>query len=204
MKLSCADIETLLAMSPEEKWDLVCKDIKDDGETGDLALLLGTRLDIATQRAEVAAELYHAGRVKYILATGGVKWKHGDELISEADWMKQVLMEEHVPEDAILLDNEARTTLENMICSTLVISRTVRLSKISKVIIVTSQTHMQRSLALAKALLPRKFHLSACPCFHEKPVEQWLAVEKNQKTLNLYIELTKNLIDNGIVEDIEF
>ena len=32
MKVSCMNLDKILAMSPEEKWDFVCKDTKDDGK----------------------------------------------------------------------------------------------------------------------------------------------------------------------------
>ncbi len=190
-------------MSPEKKWDFVCKDIKDDGKTGEVAILLGCWPEIAIERAKAAAKLYKAGRVNYIVASGGVKWEYCGEQISEADLMKRVLMEDGVPEDAILLDQEARTTKENMLCSALVLNRTIKFSNIDSVVIVTSQNHMLRSLALAKALLPRKFRISGFPSYPKETREEWLAIEKNRIGLDKCIQLLKGLVDDRIVEDID-
>ena len=203
MKLSCVNLKTLLDMTPEQKWDFVCSDIKDDGETGDVAILLGCWPEIAIERAKAAAELYHAGRVKYIVASGGVKWEYEGDMISEADLMAHIMIENGVPENAIILDNEARTTIENMICSTLALNRTAEFPKIKSVIIVTSVLHMQRSFALAKAFLPRKFQISRYPSYQELSKEEWLSIDKNRKTLNNCISLFKGLIDDGIVDDVE-
>lgn len=203
MKLSNIDINDLLARSYEEKWNIVCGNVKDDGETADVAILLGSRPARAIERASAAAELYRAGRVKHVVASGGVKWEHDGEELSEAELMKRVMIAKGVPEEAIILDNEARTTVENMICSTLVINRTVKISKTDSVIIVTSQSHMRRSLALAKALLPRKFKISGYPSYPDKTKEEWLSDENNCKILDSCITLLKSLVDNRVVEDVD-
>ena len=203
MKVSNINLEMLKEMTPEQKWEFVCGNIKDDGESGQVAILLGCWPEIAIERAKAAAELYHTGRVQYIVASGGVEWEYEGEQISEADLMARIMKEDGVPESAILLEKEARKTVENMICSTLVLNRALQLPNIESVIIVTSVTHMQRSLALAKALLPRKFRISGYPSYPETSTEEWIAVEKNQKILDICITLLKGLVDNGIIEDME-
>lgn len=203
MKYSDFSLEDLQALSYQEKWNIVCKNVRDDEKSGDVALLLGGNPKNAIDRAHTAAKLYLAGRVKYIVASGGVCWDYNGENISEAYLMSRVMQEDGVPESAIILDNMARTTKENMICGTLVINRTLRFDNIEHIIIVTSQNHMQRSLALARAFLPRKVTVSGCPYIPAQPVEQWLESEENQRSLDGAIRLTKCLVDNKIVEDIE-
>ena len=203
MKLSSIELNKLLDMSPEEKWEIVCGKVKDDGRSADIAILLGSRPARAIERANAAADLYLAGRVKYIVPSGGVKWEYEGEELSEAELMQRVLVGRGVPEDAIFLDNEARTTVENMICATLVINRTVKISKNDSVIIVTSQSHMQRSLMLARALLPRKFEISGYPSYPDAPKDEWLAKEENVKLLDGCITLIKRLVDSRFVEDMD-
>lgn len=205
MKLSSINKEALLALSPEEKWNFLCKDAVDEGEKADVALLLGTAPKLAEERAVAAAELYRNGRVNYIVASGGVKWEWNGKEETEAELMREVLIREGVPSEAIFLDNEARTTLENMICGLLVIARNLKISKTDGVIVVTSETHMKRSIALAKALLPRKFKISGCPAFGKgKPtMEEFLSVEENKKRMDGCITLIKRLVDRNVVEDME-
>ena len=192
-----------MAWSPEEKWEFMCGDIKDDGAAGDAAILLGGNPHNAMERAEAAAALYRAGRVNYIVASGGVEWEYGGELLSEADLMKRVLLAGGVPEEAILLDQLARTTKENMLCSTIVLERTLKIARIDSVVIVTSQAHMKRSLALARALLPRKFQISGYPAYPKQTREEWLSVEKNRSALDNGIRLIKGLVDGRVVEDMD-
>lgn len=203
MKISRLNLEKALALTPEEKWELVCKDAREDGESADVAILLGCPPRGAVERAKCAAGLYLSGRVKYIVASGGVEWEWQGEMICEALLMRRVMVEAGVPDEAILIDNEARTTPENMICSTLVISRNLKLSRTESVIIVTSEFHIQRSMALAKALLPRKFKIFACPAIPKESRQEWLKNEKNLCDLNNSIKFLKRLVDNRVVEDIE-
>ncbi|MBR2615557.1 MAG: YdcF family protein [Clostridia bacterium] len=201
MKLSEINVEALLSKTWEEKWDFVCRDMKDGGETAEVALLLGTFPKEAISRAKTAARLYRDGRVQYIVPSGGVEWELGGERLREAELMKRVLLSEGVPEEAILPDYEARTTVENMICGALTIARGIKLKNVSRVLLVTSLFHMQRSLALARALLPRKFTVFACPDPQDR--DEWLREEENRIRLDKSIVLLKNLVANGVVEDVE-
>ena len=184
MKITEIKKEVLMALPPREKYDFVCGGIVDDGKSAPVALLLGGNPNNARNRALAAAELYLAGRVQHISPSGGVKWDIDGEMISESYFMKRVMMEKGVPEEAIILENEARTTKENMFYGTIQIERKFHFEKIDHVIIVTSETHMKRSLALAKAFMPRKITLSGYPAFHNAPTEEWFESEANRKALN--------------------
>lgn len=191
------------ALTIEQKWRFNCEGIKDDNKSADVAILLGTRPEKAYERALAAAELYRLGRVKYIIPSGGVKWELDNEQVSEADYMEGVLISHGVPAEAIVKDNEARTTKENMICSTLAINRKWRVGKIDSVIIVTSAAHMKRSLLLARALLPRKYEISGYPAPIRESKEEWLADEYNKRVLTNAVNLIKELVDDRIIEDVE-
>ena len=190
-------------MTAEEKYNFVCGGVADDGMSAPVALLLGGNPGNALPRALAAAELYRSGRVSRIVPSGGVKWDIEGEMISESHYMKRILMENGVPEEAIILENQAATTKENMICGTLQINRKLHFEKVDHVIIVTSNWHVKRSLALAKAFMPRKITLSAYPAFPAVSAEEWLASEANLKALDTEIRLLKDLADSGVVEDIE-
>ena len=201
MKLSEVTKEFIAQMPFEDKYNFICGDIVDDGMSAPVALLLGGNPNNAIPRAKAAAELYHSGRVSYIVPSGGVKWDFFGEQVSESHYMKRVLMEAGVPEEAIILENQATTTKENMIFGTLQINRKLHFEKVDHVIIVTSRSHMKRSIALAKAFLPRKVTVSAYPANHEATIAglngstgAWIAKE---------LDLIKGLVDSGLVEDME-
>ena len=204
MKFSQISKEQLASLTLEQKWNVNCGGISDDGKSGDVALLLGGAPIRAKERALAAAELYRQGRVRYIVPSGGVKWDVDGEIISECDYMTRILLSHGVPQEAIIEENEATTTKENMLYGAIRINRTLRLDHIEHVVIVTSVTHMKRSLALANALLPRKLSISAYPSYPEMSREEWLANPENQRTLTKVILLMKDLVDYRIVEDMEF
>ncbi len=201
MKLSEVTKEYIAQMPFEEKCNFICGNIVDDGMSAPVALLLGGNPNNAIPRAKAAAELYHSGRVSYIVPSGGVKWDFFGEQVSEANYMKRVLMEAGVPEEAIILEDEARTTKENMIFGTLQINRKLKFEKVDHVIIVTSRSHMKRSIALAKAFLPRKVTVSAYPANHEAIIAGM--PESEGKWIAKELDLIKGLVDSGLVEDIE-
>ena len=201
MKLSEITRADIAQMPFEKKYEFICGDIVDEGKSAPVAILLGGNPNNARPRALAAAELYRSGRVSYIVPSGGVEWDFDGEMISEANYMKRMLIENGVPEEAIILENEARTTKENMIYGTLQINRKLKFEKVDHVIIVTSRSHMKRSIALAKAFLPRKVTVSAYPANHEATIAglnestgAWIAKE---------LDLLKGLVNRGLVEDME-
>ncbi len=60
-------------------------------------------------RAERAGALYHEGFVHHLVLTGGV----GDNPPSEAEAMRRVLRGQGVPDEAMLLEEQATTTAES-------------------------------------------------------------------------------------------
>ena len=199
MKISEMTEQELLALPVDRKWEFLCGKVGDDGKDADYALLLGTSPEIAKYRAEAAAELYLQGRVKYV-PSGGVEWEMDGERISEANYMKRILLLAGVPEEAIIMENEARTTKENMIYGALQINRRTKYYTEKRVAVVTSANHTVRSLALAKSFLPRFVELSAYPSRADETYESCLA---DPTMLDRELHLIHGLIHKGIVCDME-
>ena len=202
MEMSELTPEVVQRLTPEQKWEICCSGIRDEGESAETALLLGSRPDRAVERALAAAELYRQGRVRTVIPTGGPKWEYRGEQLSEAEIMSLVLRENGVPDEAIVPENEARTTAENMICGTLQMLRHYHRIPDS-VIIVASVTHMKRSMALAKALLPRKIRVSMYPSDPAMDRDEWLRLEDSRNHLDDSIRYHRELIENGDTEDFE-
>lgn len=197
MKFSQTQTEALLRLPDGDKRRILYTGWADDGKPADAALLLGSRL--CEERAAAAAALYHAGRAPYIVPSGGVQWEWGGEMISEARYMARLLRQAGVPEEAIILEDEARTTKENMICGTLQLGRALHLQNLHRVIIVTADYHMKRSLALARCLLPRHVEIG---CAASPPPAA--APERLPKAIDSELSLLKGLVDAGMIPDIEF
>ena len=205
MKISAMDLEDILALPWEKKLDFLCGEANDNGETADIALLLGTEPVLAAERAAATALLYKSGRIKYVVPSGGVKWDCGGENLSEAELMQRLLINEGVPEDVIFIDNDARTTQENMSCGADVILNTPILSAAKSIMIVTSETHLKRSLALANAIIPKQFGIVGYPAFSGGKItlDEVLKTEELQRRIDWCITLIKGLVDTNTVEDMD-
>jgi uncharacterized SAM-binding protein YcdF (DUF218 family) len=95
--------------------------------------------DTATTRVDTAAKLYAAGRAPKVLLSGGAL--EGD--VSEARGMAHAIKQMGVPEDALILENDSRSTYENAALT----EDQLKAHAIRKVLLVTSALHMPRAVA---------------------------------------------------------
>jgi len=89
-----------------------------------------------------AARLYHAGKAPLVILSGGRDPRRPDSW-SEAESGAIFLRDLGVPDEALILESEARTTRDN---ATLV-AEILEQRGLDKVLLVTSASHMRRSLA---------------------------------------------------------
>ena len=156
MRLSEIGRDELDGLPVAAKTRIVFGGVRDSRGRADAALVLGCGSPREmTERADAAATLLRAGRVRLLVPTGGVRHPTEFGEITEAEYMERRLRERGVPEDAILFENEARTTIENMIYGTLALERVGTQGRPFSAFVVTSAWHMRRSMALAKSYLPR-------------------------------------------------
>ena len=104
------------------------------------------RIDIefndSVDRVHKTAELFHAGKAPYVIVTGGNQpWSTSQA--SEADLIRDLLVEWGVPRDVIMLEGSSRNTRENaMFTKNLVDS-----IHCDQALLVTSAAHMPRAMA---------------------------------------------------------
>lgn len=199
MKVSEYTKKQLLSMTFEEKWEFLCSDIKDDKKPALVALVLGGRPLRANPRAHEAAKLWHEGRVKYLVVSGGVQWDVDGELLSEAEYMKKILLEDGVDEDAIILENSARTTIENFLFGSILIIRKFGF-KCKGVMIVTSVEHMKRSLALANVFMPKMFEILYCPAQMDVAYDD---CKEHPEKLDREVGIISDIIRDKVIDDME-
>jgi len=89
----------------------------DHARPSDVIIFLGGGMERNNQpgpsmirRADHAAELWHQGIAPFVICTGGTP---GFATRSEADGCSQLLQERGVPAEAIVLEDQARSTEEN-------------------------------------------------------------------------------------------
>jgi len=119
---------------------------RDDTAPADAALVLGFALapDGSAQpqlqgRMAHAIDLYQHGTVKRLVLSGGAT-KNGH---TEAGVMRDLARAAGVPADALVLDEAARSTIENFACSRPLLGS-------ARVLLVTEPWHMTRAELLAK------------------------------------------------------
>ena len=119
--------------------------------TAEVAILLGAYTDgfrpsrPLMARLHAGLWLYRLNYVRYVIVSGG---KGKDETVSESRSMKRFLMLNGVPAAVILEDTQSGDTWENLVNSRSLMER----FQVHKAVVVTSDYHLPRALAVARQL----------------------------------------------------
>jgi uncharacterized SAM-binding protein YcdF (DUF218 family) len=117
----------------------------------DVAIILGAYTDgyrpspPLKSRLRAGIELYRRGYITYVIVSGG---KGEDESVSESSAMKRFLIINGVHPDYILEEPKSKDTWENLRNS----RKAMTQFNLKSAIIVTSDYHLPRALAVAKQL----------------------------------------------------
>lgn len=118
-------------------------------ERGETAIVLGAAVDdeepspVFAARIDHAVDLYRAGRIKRLLLTGG---RSQEDSLSEAEAGAAYARKKGVPAASILLEDQSRTTRQNLENAKLVLKD----SASAPVLIVSDPLHMRRAMAMAR------------------------------------------------------
>ncbi|MFD1676010.1 YdcF family protein [Alicyclobacillus fodiniaquatilis] len=113
------------------------------------------------ERTERAVDLFNHGRAPYVLFTGGDKY--GQHRVPEAVVLRDKALALGVPEACTLIEIASNNTLENIICSLLVLERQFGLHKLKRLLLVSSPGHMRRCILMCRTFLPPWVELVWCP-----------------------------------------
>ena len=203
MRLSQTAYEALETLPDAALERIVFGEYRGDDKFYDVALLLGCGGDHARVRAEAAAELYRAGRTRYILASGGMPHPKFGQTITEAEEMTRHLLKAGVPRAAILQEHEAKDTHENIIYGTLQIRRQLRFRNVARLCVVTSQEHLRRGMALARFYLPATVEVSGYAAIHPQTcLAHWGEFSQGRQRVCEEAKLLKKLIEDRDIPDI--
>ena len=125
----------------------------------DYAIVHGWKPEQAIKRAQYALHFYRRGGTEKIIVSGGVKHEYCGEILSESEIMKKFLLQNGVPETAIIADNSAEDTVQNMVCSLVEMCKSTGVYGVKSVTVITEPFHMLRSLLLADIYLPNYFNV---------------------------------------------
>lgn len=200
MKLSQLKDEDI---TPEIAHRLVFDGVEDrTGERGDCILVLGGSAPFA-DRVPKAVELYKSGLAPKIVMSGGPVWDTPYGRMSEADAMAACAMELGVPEEDIIRDNLARTTVENMICGALAMGRAMKFPNVKKVLLVTSYYHMKRAKRLADLFLPPYLECICCPAAGHITGDNWQDDPDKLRRVVREVQLNRKMVGQGYIADFE-
>lgn len=98
-----------------------------------------------TDRIMQAIDLYHAGKVKSILISGGAGHLVYRDII-ESELLKDFFIRNGVPDSVMIVENKSDNTYQNAVCSKEILKKMDNPS----VLLITSSMHMRRSMAIFK------------------------------------------------------
>lgn len=107
------------------------------------AQIRGTRITNSLRNRLEASEIYLKDNPDTLVIVSGGQGSGED--ISEAEAMKRYLLDKGIAEDRIIVEEESKNTVQNILCSKKLITR-----KDSKVAVVTNGFHVFRSMSIAK------------------------------------------------------
>ena len=167
------------------------------------ALVLGTNIPNVDRTPE-AVKQYKNGICDKLVFSGGVYWDTEYGRVTEAEYMRRYALENGVDDKDIILDEIARTTIENMLGGALAINRGFEyVSDVKNLLLITSSYHMRRSMLLAEALLPRNFKVFPCHAYGVTDVTNWRDSDLGRRRVRSEAGYIKAMAIHGLTDDIE-
>lgn len=127
--------------------------LPDDKEVkGDVGIVLGAALwndkpsPGLQERLNRAVELYNSGRIPEIIVSGGAGG--GPSRLTEAEGMRNYLLEHGIPQHNIWLENRSTDTFENLSFSQTIVKE----HQWQNVVIITHTYHAARAIDMAEFL----------------------------------------------------
>lgn len=140
----------LLVLSPfVYLWSLASRydKVNPENKHYDIGIVLGAALwngqpsPALKERCNLAIELYHRGQVDRLILSGGL----GENGISEAEGMRQYLVERGVKNEHLILEDRSTNTKENLLFT----SKILQNEKSKQLVLITHDYHMYRALNYA-------------------------------------------------------
>ncbi len=208
MFLSQVKIVDIDHLSVEEKTRILFDTVyDDDGGNAPVAIILGcSHIPYMDERVDGAIELYKSGRVQKLIPSGTVIADLlPEKRLTEAEYMAQYMIERGVKEEDIILENDATTTIENMLCSQIAINRYYGNATTVDIFIVSSPLHLRRSKMIADQYMPRDIKVRLYPCRTDRHgKDNWMNFPESIAQVNDEIRMMANMILSGKAADIEF
>ncbi|TVR42827.1 MAG: vancomycin high temperature exclusion protein [Bacteroidia bacterium] len=119
-------------------------------------------------RINAAAELYHSGKVNYLIVSGDNRTPYYNEPLQ----MQRALMNLNIPEEAIYLDHAGFRTLDSVV-------RAMKIFGQDSITIISQRFHNQRAVYIAKQNGMQVYALNAADVNHLRNdrirIREWFA-----------------------------
>lgn len=128
--------------------DIYAYSFVTDSEPADAAIVLGAGVlknepsPVYKERINHAIDLYKAGRVKYLILTGGIL---GNAPVAEAIAARDYATQNDVAPADALVESRSTDTFENLCYSRSIVER----EHFARVLVVSDPLHMRRSMSIA-------------------------------------------------------
>ena len=135
---------------------------------------------------------------------GGAMRNFPGESMSEAEHMRKRALELGIPETNIIMENNSKNTIENILYSLVELQHSMWLNRINSVLLVTTTYHMRRSLHIARYLFPD--HISVYPCPADDIMtnrENWMKTVEGIKRAKAEVLNIVRCVNNGVIPDFE-
>ncbi|MGE0845704.1 MAG: YdcF family protein [Flavobacteriaceae bacterium] len=150
----------------------------------DVAIVFG--MSAPERPVERAVELFNAGIVRRLLFTGGYNERLGR---AEADEMAVLANGQGVPAEAILIEDRARNTEENIELSCRLLEDRWGAAGVGSVMLLTIHYHLRRAHLAARRRIPEDVALgwTCYPSLHYTS-RNWFEVERGRRDVTSEIE----------------
>ena len=167
------------------------------------ALVLGTDKPNIDRTPE-AVKQYKNGKCDKLVFSGGVFWDTEYGRVTEAEYMRRYSLDNGVADTDIILDELARTTIENMLGGALALHRAFNyISEVKNLMLITSLYHMRRSMLIAEALMPRHMKVHACPAYGIIDRSNWRNSDLGRRRVIAETGYIKAMAEHGLIDDIK-
>jgi uncharacterized SAM-binding protein YcdF (DUF218 family) len=149
----------------------------DSQERADIAIVFG--MSAPVRPVGLAVDLFHAGMVPRLLFTGGYNKRLG---CVEALEMARLASESGVPADAILVEDKALNTEENVEFSYRILEDRLGFGSVRSIMLLTIHYHLRRAHIAARRRFPPEVVLN-WKCYgslYYTPTN-WFAVERGRQ-----------------------
>jgi len=180
---------------------LLFNGLTDDGAAGDVIFVFGSQKALI-YRAPEAIRLYKKKRAPKILFSGGVHWD--GQTAAEAVLMAKEAIKQGVPEEDILIEDQSKNTLQNVLFSRDVLDREIGLQRIHRILIVTTAYHMRRCHLTMITHMPESISYTFCPVDDRNTRrDNWFHNEKGTARAKAECKKIITYVRSGQLRDME-